>query len=60
MTKACAPQKLRIMQKNVDLPRKILLRSSTGDRGGADAMIDVDELSQVEPVGVSRPSRFGE
>jgi hypothetical protein len=22
-------------------------------------MIDVDELSQVEPVGVSRPSRFG-
>ena len=27
---------------------------------GSDAMIDVDELSQVEPVGVLRPARFGE
>jgi hypothetical protein len=27
---------------------------------GSDAMIDVDELSQVEPVGTSRSLWFGE
>jgi len=33
-----------------------LARSSTADGRGPDAMIDVYELSQVEPVGVSRSS----
>ena len=49
-----------IRQKNADFGQQNLARSSTGDGRGSDAMIDVDELSQVEPVGVSRPSRFGE
>ena len=56
----CAPQKLLMMQRNSDLASKIWPRSSTVNGRGWDAMIDVDELSQVEPVGVSRPSQFGE